>query len=89
MQVLEQAISTTKSLDDDTLAKYIHQNTFNTIVGEIRFDELGEWRTPRMLIVQFQNVQGSDLQQYLTGHRQVILYPAQYKDGELEQPFAK
>jgi branched-chain amino acid transport system substrate-binding protein len=89
MQVLEQAISTTKSLDDDTLAKYIHQNTFNTIVGEIRFDELGEWRTPRMPIVQFQNVQGNDLQQYLTGHRQVILYPAQYKDGELEQPFAK
>jgi branched-chain amino acid transport system substrate-binding protein len=89
MQVLEQAIATTKSLGDDTLAKYIHQNAFNTIVGEIRFDELGEWRTPRMLLVQFQNVQGNDLQQYLTGHRQVILYPAQYKDGELEQPFAK
>jgi branched-chain amino acid transport system substrate-binding protein len=89
MQVLEQAITTTKSLDDDTLAKYIHQNAFNTIVGEIRFDELGEWKIPRMLVVQFQNVQGSDLQQYLTGHRQVILYPAQYKDGELEQPFAK
>jgi hypothetical protein len=64
-------------------------NSFNTIVGEIRFDELGEWKTPRMLVVQFQNVQGSELDQYLTGHRQVILYPAQYKDGELEQPFAK
>ena len=89
MQVLEQAITATKSLDDDTLAKYIHKNAFNTIVGEIQFDELGEWKTPRMLIVQFQNVQGSELDQYLTGHRQVILYPAQYRDGELEQPFAK
>jgi branched-chain amino acid transport system substrate-binding protein len=89
MQVLEQAITATKSLDDDTLARYIHNNAFNTIVGEIQFDELGEWKTPRMLIVQFQNVQGSELEQYLTGHRQVILYPAQYKDGELEQPFAK
>ena len=67
----------------------IRSPAFNTIVGEIQFDELGEWKTPRMPIVQFQNVQGNDLQQYLTGHRQVILYPAQYKDGELEQPFAK
>jgi branched-chain amino acid transport system substrate-binding protein len=89
MQVLEQAIIATKSLDDDTLAKYIHQNAFNTIVGEIGFDELGEWKTPRMLVVQFQNVQGNGLEQYLTGHRQVILYPPQYKDGEIEQPFAK
>jgi branched-chain amino acid transport system substrate-binding protein len=89
MQVLEQAITATKSLDDDVLAKYIHANAFNTIVGEIRFDEFGEWKTPRMLIVQFQNVQGSGLEQYLTGHRQVILYPPQYQDGELEKPFAK
>jgi branched-chain amino acid transport system substrate-binding protein len=89
MQVLEQAVTATKTFNDDTLAKYIHDNAFNTIVGEIRFDELGEWKTPRMLIVQFQNVQGSGLEQYLTGNRQVILYPPQYKDGELEQPFAK
>jgi branched-chain amino acid transport system substrate-binding protein len=67
----------------------IRSPAFNTIVGEIQFDELGEWKTPRMLIVQFQNVQGNELAQYLTGHRQVILYPAQYRDGELEQPFAK
>jgi branched-chain amino acid transport system substrate-binding protein len=89
MQVLEQAITATKSLDDDTLAKYIHGNAFNTIVGEIRFDEFGEWKTPRMLLVQFQNVQGDGLEQYMTGHRQVILYPPQYKDGELQQPFNK
>jgi branched-chain amino acid transport system substrate-binding protein len=42
-----------------------------------------------MLLVQFQNVQGDGLEQYLTGHRQVILYPPEYKDGELEQPFNK
>ena len=40
-------------------------------------------------MVQFQNVQGSGLEQFMTGHRQVIVYPAQYKDGELEQPFSK
>jgi hypothetical protein len=41
-----------------------------------------------MLPVQFHNVQGSGLDQY-TGHKQVILYPPEYKDGELEAPFAK
>ena len=75
MQVLEQAIKATGSLNDDKLADYIHKNAFNTIVGEIRFNELGEWATARMLMVQFQNVQGSGLEQYMTGHKQVIVYP--------------
>ena len=89
MQVLEQAIKATGSLNDDKLADYIHKNAFNTIVGEIRFNELGEWATARMLVVQFQKVQGSGLEQYMTGHKQVILYPPEYKDGELQAPFAK
>jgi branched-chain amino acid transport system substrate-binding protein len=89
MQVLEQAIKATGSLNDDKLADYIHKSAFNTIVGEIRFNELGEWATARMLLVQFQNVQGSGLDQYMGGHKQVILHPPEYKDGELEAPFAK
>jgi branched-chain amino acid transport system substrate-binding protein len=89
MQVLEQAIKATGSLDDDKLARYIHANAFNTIVGDVRFNELGEWATARMLLVQFQNVQGSGLDQYLSGHKQVVVYPAEYRDGELEAPFAK
>ena len=89
MQVLEQAVKATGSLDDDKLADTIHRSEFDTIVGKIRFDALGEWATPRVLMVQFQNVQGSSLDQYLTGHKQVILYPPEYKDGALEQPFAK
>src|SRR5262249_34570431 len=31
----------------------------------------------------------SGLDQYMTGHKQVILHPPEYKDGELEAPFAK
>jgi branched-chain amino acid transport system substrate-binding protein len=89
MQVLEQAVKATGSLDDDKLADYIHRNEFDTIVGKYRFDALGEWATPRVIMVQFQNVQGTGLDQYLTGHKQVIVYPPQYKDGNLEFPFAK
>jgi branched-chain amino acid transport system substrate-binding protein len=89
MQVLEQAVKATGSLNDDTLAAYIHASTFKTIVGDIRFNALGEWADARVLMVQFQNVQGNDLDQYVSGHKQVIVGPAAYKDGDLQQPFAK
>jgi branched-chain amino acid transport system substrate-binding protein len=89
MQVLEQAITATKTLDDDRLAEYIHKTAFNTIVGEIRFNELGEWATARPIVVQFQGVEGVGLEQFMTGHRQVIVHPPQYKDGELQYPFAQ
>ncbi|HZP77010.1 MAG TPA: amino acid ABC transporter substrate-binding protein [Pseudolabrys sp.] len=89
MQILEQAITATRTLDDAKLADYIHKSAFNTIVGEIRFDERGEWAKPRLLMVQFQGVDGSGLAQYVTGHKQVVLYPSQYQDGEVQTPFAK
>jgi branched-chain amino acid transport system substrate-binding protein len=89
MQVLEQAVKATGSLDDDKLAAHIHAARFNTIVGEIKFNELGEWATARPIVVQFQNVAGSGLEQYMTGRRQVIVHPAEYKDGELESPLGR
>jgi branched-chain amino acid transport system substrate-binding protein len=89
MQVIEQAVKATHSLDDGKLADYIHKNEFNTIVGNIRFDAKGEWATPRLLMVQLQNIQGSGLDQYRTPGKQVILYPPQYKDGQLQYPFGQ
>jgi branched-chain amino acid transport system substrate-binding protein len=89
MQVLEQAVKATGNLDDSKLADYIHKNGFDTIVGNIRFDEKGEWAKPRLLMVQFQNVDGNGLDQYRASGKQVILYPSEYKDGDLQAPFAK
>jgi len=89
MQILEQAIKATGGLNDDALAKYIHANTFKTIVGDVKFNDLGEWAQARPIVVQFQNIQGTGLEQYMTGGKQVIVYPPEYKDGEVEQPFAK
>jgi branched-chain amino acid transport system substrate-binding protein len=88
MQVLEQAITATGSLDDGKLADYIHKNTFKTIVGEFSFDKSGEWSKPRVLMVQFQNVKGGGLEQYAKEGTVAVLYPPEYKDGE-PQPFAK
>src|SRR5215469_17927848 len=89
MQILEQAVKATSTLDDSKLADYIHKNEFDSIVGRIRFDARGEWATPRLLMIQYQNVVGSNLDQYRNPGKAVILYPPEYKDGELRHPFAQ
>lgn len=89
MQVLEQAVKATGTPDDAKLADYIHRNEFDTIVGKIRFDGKGEWAKPRLLMIQYQNIAGSNLDQYRKPGKAVILYPPEYKDGELQQPFAQ
>jgi branched-chain amino acid transport system substrate-binding protein len=89
MQILEQAVKATGTLDDTKLADYIHKNEFDTIVGKIRFDAKGEWATPRLLMIQYQNVEGNNLDQYRKPGKAVILYPPEYKDGELQHPFAQ
>jgi len=49
LQVLGQAITATKSLDDGKLAAYMHEATFQTVVGEVKFGPLGEWTQERTL----------------------------------------
>ena len=64
MQVLEQAITATKSLDDQKLADYIRNNTFKTVLGDVKFGKGGEWAESRVLQVQFQNIKGNDVGQF-------------------------
>ena len=48
-QMLEQAVTATKSLDHKVLADYIRKNEMKTIVGNIRYDPVGEWATPHVV----------------------------------------
>jgi branched-chain amino acid transport system substrate-binding protein len=87
MQVLEQAINATGSIEDDKLADYLHQHRFSTIVGNIDFDKRGEWMQPQILMTQFQRVKGNDLAQFDAPGTQIILYPPRFKSGDLVYPF--
>jgi branched-chain amino acid transport system substrate-binding protein len=87
-QVLVQAVSETKSLDHDKLAAYISSHSFETVVGEISFGKDGEWAKPRQLVTQFQNVEPSNLDQFRTGAKQPVLWPLEYKNGNLIYPYA-
>jgi branched-chain amino acid transport system substrate-binding protein len=88
-QILAKAVSATKSLNDDTLAAYIRQTTFDTVIGPISFGADGEWTKPRIICIQFQGIAGADLEQFKDWSRQVVVYPREYKSGNLLYPFDK
>jgi branched-chain amino acid transport system substrate-binding protein len=89
-QVLEQAVRETKSLKDDVLAKYIHQATFKTIHGEIKFGANGEWEKSGVLQVQYHDIkQGAGLETWRGMSYQTVLDPPELKTGDLIYPFEK
>ncbi len=87
MQILGDAVKAVGSLDEGKLAEYIHAQRFNTIVGDVKFQERGEWAEPRVLMVQYQGIVGNDLAQFKEAGRQVIITPEKYKSGEFKYPF--
>jgi branched-chain amino acid transport system substrate-binding protein len=88
-QVLAKAVEETKSTDHDKLAAYIRSNTFQTVVGDIAFGKDGEWAKSRQLFTHFQNVAPNDLEQFRAGSKQVILWPAEYKTGNMIYPYGE
>jgi branched-chain amino acid transport system substrate-binding protein len=89
MQVLGQAIEGTKSIDQKTVGEYIRTQTFNTIVGNVKFGSNGEWEKSRVLLVQYQNIQGTDLSQFAGPGKRVVLLPEVWKSGSLIYPYAE
>jgi branched-chain amino acid transport system substrate-binding protein len=89
MQILEQAIRTVGSLDQDKLGKYIHATQFHTVVGDVKFGPEGEWEKTRVLFTQFQNIVGNDVNQFKDPSRAVILYPPEFKTGRFAYPYSE
>ena len=89
MQVLGQAIEATRSTDQKTVGDYIRANAFETIVGKVKFGPNGEWEKARMLLVQYQNIKGTDLSQFAGPGKRVVLLPEAWKSGTLIYPYAE
>ncbi|HEX9463757.1 MAG TPA: amino acid ABC transporter substrate-binding protein [Alphaproteobacteria bacterium] len=87
LQVLAEAVEGTKSLDQDKIADYLHTKTLHTVVGEINYGPEGEWTKSRVLVSQFQHVTGNDADQWKQLGKQVILWPPEYKSGNLIYPY--
>lgn len=87
-QVLAQAVEGAKTLDQVKLAAYMHGHAFHTVVGEISFGKDGEWTKSRVVFTQFQNVAGNSVDQFKDTTHEVIVWPEQYKSGNMIYPYA-
>jgi branched-chain amino acid transport system substrate-binding protein len=87
-QVLAQAVEGTKSLDQPTLAAYMHTHTFSTVVGNIAFGKDGEWVKSRIFFTQFQHVTGNSIDQFKDMTHEVVVWPKEYKSGDMIYPYA-
>jgi branched-chain amino acid transport system substrate-binding protein len=86
-QMLAQAITATKSLDNKVLADYLRSNELQTIVGPVRFGKDGEWANPRIVMIQFRGISGRNVEQFRQPGKQVILEPEKFQTGKLLAPF--
>jgi branched-chain amino acid transport system substrate-binding protein len=88
-QVLAQAVEGTKSLDHKKIADYMRDHTFKTVVGDITFGKDGEWAKSRVFFTQFQHVTGNSLDQFKDTTHEVIVWPKEYKTGDMIYPYAE
>jgi branched-chain amino acid transport system substrate-binding protein len=88
MQIIGQAVETTKSLDQKTLAEHMHKTTFKTVVGDVTFGADGEWAESRVIYTQAQGIVGNDLEQFKKPGKEVVIWPDKYKSGKLLAPYA-
>jgi branched-chain amino acid transport system substrate-binding protein len=89
LQVLQQAVEGTKTLDDAKLGEYIRAHSFTTVVGDVRFGAEGEWAHSRVLQVQYQNIKGHDIGQFRDMSTQVVVAPAEYASGGPIYPYER
>src|SRR5882757_2649514 len=89
LQVLQQAVEGTKSLDDAKIGDFIRANTFKTVVGDVKFGAKGEWAQSRVLQIQFQNIKGNDVAQFKDISTQVVITPTEYASGKVIYPYEK
>jgi branched-chain amino acid transport system substrate-binding protein len=66
----------------------MHKAKFSTVVGDISFGNDGEWAKSRQFFTQFRGVvSNGGMEQFRDGSRQVILWPPEYKTGDIIYPY--
>ena len=88
LQVLGEAVEATKSLDEAKLGEYMRTATFKTVVGDITFGPNGELSKPFVVMIQFHDLKSGDVQPFRDLSAQTIVWPKEYKTGEVIYPYA-
>ncbi len=88
MQVVEQAVSATQTLEDAALVAYTRTTSFATSIGNVKFANGGEWSAARVLQVQFRNIRTNDVAEFKDARTRVVVSPDAFASGELIYPYA-
>jgi branched-chain amino acid transport system substrate-binding protein len=86
-QVLGEAVQATNGLDAEKLAAYLHSHEFTTVAGVFKFGPDGEWDQERVLWTQFQHLTDNSIEQFRDGNKEVVVWPAEYKVGDVAYPY--
>jgi branched-chain amino acid transport system substrate-binding protein len=89
LQIVEQAVKATGSLEDTRLAAYTRDAVFKTTVGDVKFGKGGGWTEPRVLTVQYQHIADHSIAQFKDAKTQVVLMPEVLSSGKLIYPYIK
>src|SRR5882724_8002392 len=88
LQVLEQAIKAVGSTDDAALSNYTQKATFDTVVGKVAFGEGGGWAQPRVLTVQFRDIESNNISEFKKANTEAVVYPPEATSAGLIYPYA-
>ena len=88
LQVLAEGVTGSKSLDQDKIAQYLHNNELHTVMGDFRYGADGEWSKARFITVQYRNIDGKTLDQFTDPNKIAIVDPPSFKTGDLIYPYA-
>src|SRR5579864_2355111 len=89
MQVLEQAIRAVGSTNDAALSAHTRKAMFETVVGNVTFGEGGGWAQPRVLTVQFQNIESNNISEFKRPGTQAVVYPSEFSSANVIYAYAK
>ena len=59
------------------------------MVGDVKFDDAGEWIEPRVMEVQFRDITGNDLAQFKDPKTEMILWPSSLETGKVIYPYTE
>jgi len=88
-QTLAQAVEATKGTDQTAIAGWLRSHTVHTVVGDVTFGKDGEWAKSRVFFTQFQHVVGNSLDNFRDTTHEVVVWPNDYKTGDMIYPYAE
>ena len=89
LQLLEQSVTATKSLDHKKIGAHMRTATFDTVVGKVKFGSNGEWSRTRVLQVQYQGIGDTKLETFKKAGTRTVLYPKEWKSGSIKYPYTE